>query len=185
MILTRNLPDGLPCKLPTGYSVAQTAKSAGSISVSITYLCTKHAEGPKMAKSAGCRHPFASLRVNFPSAIFSAATIGMASSLAQTRKLAGSHWFFEARTNSQLASPRSLSPKSSKYFLHLSLHCRHFHKNVISISSLLSSLSATRATFLKKRAIVGFLGKHLCLKQQKKKNAKLSSPGPHIARAHI
>ncbi len=33
MILTRKPPDGIPCKLPTGYRVAQTAKSAGSISV--------------------------------------------------------------------------------------------------------------------------------------------------------
>ncbi len=54
-----------------------------------------------MAKSAG--QPLASLRVNFPSAIFSAATIGMASSLARTQKLACLHCFFEARTNPQLA----------------------------------------------------------------------------------
>ncbi len=114
--------------------------------------------------------PLASLRVNFPSAIFSSATIGMASSLAWTQKLTGSHWFFKARTNPQLAPwlaslnlftlalaisktlgeirengkgreavaqlpcERGLNKKSKC----LSIYCRHFRKNVISLSSLLS-----------------------------------------------
>ncbi len=53
MILTRKPPDGIPCKLPTGYRVAQTAKSAGSISVSISYgLSTRDVLGVGLSSQA-------------------------------------------------------------------------------------------------------------------------------------